>query len=50
MQDFSWVQWQSKDNSKMMLKNECLCTFFEMFSKKQSALLYDNYSNGRMET
>jgi hypothetical protein len=31
-QDLNQMQWQLKDNFKMMLANECSCTFSNMFS------------------
>jgi hypothetical protein len=33
----------------MMLENECLCMFFEMFSLIRYIPLFDIYSNGGME-
>jgi hypothetical protein len=30
-QDLNQMWWQSKDNFKMMLENECLCMLFEFF-------------------
>jgi hypothetical protein len=44
------TQWQSKNNSKMMLENECSCMFFEMFSWRWHIFLSNYCSNGGMET
>jgi hypothetical protein len=30
--DFNETQWQFENNSKMMLENECSCTFSKMLS------------------
>jgi hypothetical protein len=48
-QDFNQMQWQSKNNFEMMLKNECSCTFFEIFFWKWFVPLSNNYLNDGME-
>jgi hypothetical protein len=38
-----------KNNSKMMSKNECLCTFFHMLFGRQFASFFNSCSNGGIE-
>ncbi len=49
-QNLNQVQGQSKNNSKMMLKNECLCIFSLRCSLENDLLLFNSCSNGGMET
>jgi len=50
IQDLSWMQWQFKNNSEIMLENECSCTFFKMFTWTRSVFLSNSCSNSEMKT
>ncbi len=47
-QDHKCVEYKSNDKSKMMLENERLCKFFEIFSLSWFAPFSTNSSNGSM--
>jgi hypothetical protein len=49
MQNLNRIQWQLENKYDMILEKECSCTLFEMFSLKQFVLLFDSYSNGRIQ-
>jgi len=49
-QNLNQVQGQSKDNSKMMLKNECLCILSLRCSPENDLFLFNSCSNAGMET
>jgi hypothetical protein len=49
-QDLSWMQRQFENNSEIMLKNECSCTFSKMFSWTRFVFLSNSCSNSEMKT